>query len=147
MKIINGKNVYIQKRDYNLLFETPEEVGYYIDCTNDLDFVLVNDETQKKYIKENDDIIDYSRYIQYSVEELNNLLRSIENKIINKSIESMKTLNNELLRKIELEIKILINKACSLSNLILIKENLLNLELPKEMKLERKKGIKRYFRR
>ena len=49
MKIINGKNVYIQKRDYNLLFETPEEVGYYIDCTNDLNFVLVNDETQKKY--------------------------------------------------------------------------------------------------
>ena len=41
MKIINGKNVYIQKRDYNLLFETPEEVGYYIDCTKDLDFVLV----------------------------------------------------------------------------------------------------------
>ena len=52
MKIINGKNVYIQKRDYNLLFETPEEVGYYIDCTKDLDFVLVNDEAQKKYIKE-----------------------------------------------------------------------------------------------
>ena len=52
MIIINGKNVYIQKRDYNLLFETPEEVGYYIDCTNDLNFVLVNDETQKKYIKE-----------------------------------------------------------------------------------------------
>lgn len=51
MKIINGKNVYIQKRDYNLLFETPEEVGYYIDCTNDLDFVLVNDETQKKIYK------------------------------------------------------------------------------------------------
>lgn len=147
MKIINGKNVYIQKRDYNLLFETPEEVGYYIDCTKDLDFVLVNDEAQKKYIKENDDIIDYSRYIQYSVEELNNLLRSIENKIINKSIESMKTLNDKLLRKIELEIKILINKACSLSNLILIKENLLNLKLPKEMKLKRKKGIKRYFRR
>jgi len=147
MKIINGKNVYIQKRDYNLLFEIPEEVGYYIDYTNDLDFVLVNDETQKKYIKENDDIIDYSRYIQYSVEELNNLLRSIENKIINKSIESMKTLNDKLLRKIELEIKILINKACSLSNLILIKENLLNLELPEEMKLKRKKGIKRYFRR
>ncbi len=145
MKIINGKNVYIQKRDYNLLFEIPEEVGYYIDYTNDLDFVLVNDETQKKYIKENDDIIDYSRYIQYSVEELNNLLRSIENKIINKSIESMKTLNDKLLRKIELEIKILINKACSLSNLILIKENLLNLELPEEMKLKRKKRNKKIF--
>lgn len=145
MKIINGKNVYIQKRDYNLLFETPEEVGYYIDCTKDLDFVLVSDENQKKEIKENDDIIDYSRYIQYSVEELNNLLRSIENKIINKSIESMKTLNDKLLRKIELEIKILINKACSLSNLILIKENLLNLELPEEMKLKRKKGNKKIF--
>ena len=147
MKIINGKNVYIQKRDYKLFFEIPEDVSYYIDYNIDLEFILVSDETQKKYIKENDDIIDYSRYIQYSVEELNNLLRSIENKIINKSIESMKTLNDKLLRKIELEIKILINKACSLSNLILIKENLLNLELPEEMKLKRKKGIKRYFRR
>ena len=117
----------------------------YNSSTKDLDFVLVNDEAQKKYIKENDDIIDYSRYIQYSVEELNNLLRSIENKIINKSIESMKTLNDKLLRKIELEIKILINKACSLSNLILIKENLLNLKLPEEMKLKRKKRNKKIF--
>ncbi len=145
MKIINGKNVYIQKRDYKLFFGIPEDVSYYIDYNIDLEFILVSDENQKKEIKENDDIIDYSRYIQYSVEELNNLLRSIENKIINKSIESMKTLNDKLLRKIELEIKILINKACSLSNLILIKENLLNLELPEEMKLKRKKGNKKIF--
>lgn len=57
----------------------------------------------------------------------------------------MKTLNDKLLRKIELEIKILINKACSLSNLILIKENLLNLKLPEEMKLKRKKRNKKIF--
>ena len=145
MKIINGNNVYIQKRDYKLFFGIPEDVSYYIDYNIDWEFILVSDENQKKEIKENDDIIDYSRYIQYSVEELNNLLRSIENKIINKSIESMKTLNDKLLRKIELEIKILINKACSLSNLILIKENLLNLELPEEMKLKRKKGNKKIF--
>lgn len=145
MKIINGKYTYIQRRDYKLFFGIPEDVSYYIDYNIDWEFILVSDENQKKEIKENDDIIDYSRYIQYSVEELNNLLRSIENKIINKSIESMKTLNDKLLRKIELEIKILINKACSLSNLILIKENLLNLELPEEMKLKRKKRNKKIF--
>ena len=130
MKLIWENKLYIQKRDYNMLFNDVMDASYYIDSSNDLEFVEVKDEEYLSIVNKRKDILDISEYILLSDNELNNMLKAIESKLILESRLSVMEADSKLVRMHEKCCISLINEAVSLANLILYKEGFLSLDIP-----------------